>query len=138
MNYRKYGFHVFMESLHNDIRESYSKIYGKIMFCIYPYFVRIREKTVQKNSSFTVLLCSVIIITDIIFFIFTFFKGYAWLKSFKFSFLLIYYLLIPQYAWKTWIWMVIHNNEYSLHVYSYSQSRYVHNRFLAYIYLVCT
>ena len=34
------------------------KVYRKILFCIQPYSVQMRENTVQKRPVFTVVLCS--------------------------------------------------------------------------------
>ena len=60
-NKKEYGLYVFIESLHNDLRESYSKDTGK--FCsvfthILSTYGRIRCKK-KKKSVFTVLLCCV-------------------------------------------------------------------------------
>ena len=59
MNKREYGLHVFIESLYNDIQESYLKNIHEILFCILLYFVQILENTVQKKPVLTVALFSV-------------------------------------------------------------------------------
>ena len=46
INKREYGLHVFMESLCDDIRESYSKNTQERFVLYSPYSVRIRENTV--------------------------------------------------------------------------------------------
>ena len=57
-NKRKYRLHEFMESLYNDIRESYSKnMREKYVLCS-PVFCPNTGEYGAKNSVFMVLLCS--------------------------------------------------------------------------------
>ena len=59
MNKKEYGLYVFIESLDNDIRESYSKKIQEHFVLHSPVFCINTEEYGAKKPVFTVVLCTV-------------------------------------------------------------------------------